>query len=294
MEKINEVMPEITSEKQNPLKYITISESFEDENLMFMDKEMNVIARLVEDEYNGEWHIHDFFEFELLISGNAKVYFEDKSMYSGKNDSWFCMPGSVQRVDTFKGTRLISIQFGKELIEDSIFASDFFESYLTAKMTEDDASLIYKSFLAAAGIAKKHKELARLAMKGFIEFITAFVIGVSDKRKNENVKSAVNTNILRAIRYSKFHISEDISVKNVAKLCGYTPNYFSALFKQEIGMGYNEFLRMERLRLANILLKNSDRSVGEIAFAVGFETSAYFCRVYKNAFGVTPTEYKRS
>ena len=49
-----------------------------------------------------------------------------------------------------------------------------------------------------------------------------------------------------------------------------------------------EYLLDYRLRVADVLLGNSDRSVGEIAEACGFESTAYFCRCFKNHYGVSP------
>ena len=52
-----------------------------------------------------------------------------------------------------------------------------------------------------------------------------------------------------------------------------------------------EYLRNQRLKLATELLKNSDATVAEIAYEVGFNTPSYFSKCFKERFGCTPNEY---
>ena len=102
----------------------------------------------------------------------------------------------------------------------------------------------------------------------------------------------INPTVLKAIVYTKLHISQPITLKQIAEKFGYTPNYLSKLFKKEIGKNYLDFLTEERLRIANTMLKNSDLPINEIAKQTGFASTAYFCRVYKKLYGKTPTQFK--
>ena len=49
-----------------------------------------------------------------------------------------------------------------------------------------------------------------------------------------------------------------------------------------------EYLREYRIKIADVMLTNTEKSVSEIAEACGFESVAYFCRAYKRQFGVSP------
>jgi AraC-like DNA-binding protein len=56
-------------------------------------------------------------------------------------------------------------------------------------------------------------------------------------------------------------------------------------------MSASEFIRSERLKLAIRLLKESDASVSEIAYQVGFNTPSYFGKCFKEVYKCSPNEY---
>ena len=59
-----------------------------------------------------------------------------------------------------------------------------------------------------------------------------------------------------------------------------------------VGMPTTEFIRSQRLKLASQLLLNTDASVSEVAYQVGFSTPSYFNRCFKEHFGKTPSSFK--
>lgn len=58
-----------------------------------------------------------------------------------------------------------------------------------------------------------------------------------------------------------------------------------------VGMSTSEFIRSQRLKLAKKLLQESDSSISEIAYQVGFNTPSYFNKCFKEVYGTTPKEY---
>lgn len=56
-------------------------------------------------------------------------------------------------------------------------------------------------------------------------------------------------------------------------------------------MSSSEFIRSQRLKLSLVLLKESDATISEIAYEVGFNTPSYFIKCFKNTYGCTPNEY---
>ena len=57
------------------------------------------------------------------------------------------------------------------------------------------------------------------------------------------------------------------------------------------GMSASEFIRSQRLKLAIGLLKESDATISEIAYQVGFNSSSYFSKCFKEVYSCTPNEY---
>lgn len=66
------------------------------------------------------------------------------------------------------------------------------------------------------------------------------------------------------------------------------PGYLSYIFKQETGMNLNRFIKAFRMDKAKELLENSQKKISQIAKEVGFSNNSYFCRSFREYFGVTP------
>jgi AraC family transcriptional activator of mtrCDE len=78
----------------------------------------------------------------------------------------------------------------------------------------------------------------------------------------------------------------------LARLCGYHPTYFAALFRETIGASPKHFLVLERIKRAKQILLE-DYTIEQTANKLGYTSIHYFCRNFKEATGLTPTQFKR-
>ncbi len=100
--------------------------------------------------------------------------------------------------------------------------------------------------------------------------------------------------LVQAIGFiDKYYSDDTISLDRVAKKVNISPNYFSAMFSQEVGQTFVEYLTDRRIAEAKRLLRQTEMRASEIAFAVGFRDSHYFSFVFKKVTGSTPSEYRK-
>jgi len=92
--------------------------------------------------------------------------------------------------------------------------------------------------------------------------------------------------------YVHSHLTEEISVEQMAKDLLMSRNYLSAKFKQESGMTLSAFIQQQKIEKAKKYLKNSDRSIFEISTFLGFSSQGYFQNVFKKNVGMTPKKYR--
>ena len=95
-----------------------------------------------------------------------------------------------------------------------------------------------------------------------------------------------------AIDYMRDCLDESLSVGKLVTRTGYGRSRFFELFRANTGMTPNDYLRRLRLEAARELLSNTSRSVTEIAFKVGFNSSQYFSTVFLQYTGLTPTGFR--
>ncbi|CAH1214942.1 HTH-type transcriptional activator RhaR [Paenibacillus plantiphilus] len=112
-------------------------------------------------------------------------------------------------------------------------------------------------------------------------------------RKSGHADVRTTTKIQEAILYMKEYYAGKITRDLMAGMLKLNPEYFSVLFKKEMGVGFSEYLNRLRVEKAKELLFLSTRGVHEIALEVGYTDGFYFSRKFKELAGETPTAFAR-
>jgi AraC-like DNA-binding protein len=100
--------------------------------------------------------------------------------------------------------------------------------------------------------------------------------------------------ILPAIQYLEGNVSAELKVFELADMCGLSEGGFRRLFREYSGKSPTEYMIGARLEAARGLLDNSSYTVETISEMLNFESSSYFCKLFKRKLGMTPMEYRRS
>ena len=85
---------------------------------------------------------------------------------------------------------------------------------------------------------------------------------------------------------------DDISLNTVASIANISPNHFSTIFSQEVGVTFIEYLIGKRMDKAKELLMTTNLRSSEIAYKVGYKDPHYFSFMFKKTQGMTTREYR--
>lgn len=96
-----------------------------------------------------------------------------------------------------------------------------------------------------------------------------------------------------ALEYMRDNLSEQISLETLSRICSVNPSHFCRLFQKIMKKTPVQYLTDIRLNQAAYLLKNSDKSISQIACDVGISDAGYFGRKFKEHFGITPSQMKK-
>lgn len=97
----------------------------------------------------------------------------------------------------------------------------------------------------------------------------------------------------RVTDYVAVHYGEELSIRMIADALHYNEVYLGRQFQKEIGLTFRDYLNTVRAAKAAKLLA-AGGLVSNTAQKVGYKDLNYFCRVFKNAYGVTPSAYRKS
>ena len=87
--------------------------------------------------------------------------------------------------------------------------------------------------------------------------------------------------------------NEEITLKKLSDSLGYSEFYVSRKFREISGMQFRDYLRYRRLAFALKYVRDTDKSLLDIALDYGFSSHEAFTRAFKEAYGITPSEYRQ-
>ena len=94
--------------------------------------------------------------------------------------------------------------------------------------------------------------------------------------------------------YLQEHYAEEISLETLAATFGYCPTYLSKMFRRYGRINYKDYLRSIRFEHALRELEEADlHHQAKIALKNGFPNSQAFSRLFREKYGILPTEYQR-
>lgn len=105
-------------------------------------------------------------------------------------------------------------------------------------------------------------------------------------KKNNYSKTMDNT-----IHYIHHHLSQKLTLKDVADYMNVSQSHLSRLITKELGMSFTDYVLYLKIEEAKKLLQYSNNSLLEISDILNFSSKSYFAKCFKKVEGITPTEY---
>ena len=116
-------------------------------------------------------------------------------------------------------------------------------------------------------------------------------IEIRDQNSGNKNRSILKT----AVDFIDSHyMDEEISLNTVANVANVSSNHFSALFSQNMGQTFIEYLTTLRMNKAKELLRCTDMRSSEIAGEIGYKDAHYFSYLFQKTQGMTPSDYRKA
>ena len=125
----------------------------------------------------------------------------------------------------------------------------------------------------------------------YAEKMISQAIEIRDQNSGNKNRSILKT----AVDFIDSHyMEEDISLNTVANVANVSANHFSALFSQNMGQTFIEYLTSLRMNKAKELLRCTGMRSSEIAGEIGYKDAHYFSYLFKKTQGMTPSDYRKA
>jgi AraC-like DNA-binding protein len=204
-------------------------------------------------------------------------------------------PGQMQIVPESESIKLLKLRLTKELIWDYVYTVDrSFDFRCLNKFTvfdDEQFAGIFHSLLLYESLEIKLAEML-LRNRIFEIFYLLSALLYKHRRKTQlPERSLSKVDLMNKLSDA---ITSNQSIEQLASEFGVSSSTLKRYFVKHFSVSIKTWVNSQRLEKAKFLLSTSDLTVKEISYELGFNSPAYFIKVYKQRFKLTPATHRRS
>lgn len=138
----------------------------------------------------------------------------------------------------------------------------------------------------------RHKDESPFHLIGHLYLFLDYLLRSAADEQLEHGSKLREFYIHEALTYIEHNFQNEITIEDIAGICGLNRTYFGKIFKEALGKTPQEFLLNYRMLKAAELLKLTSLSIGDVGLAVGYANQMHFSRAFKNNYGISPREWR--
>ncbi len=242
-------------------------------------------------------HHHNAFELYYIIKGEREYFIEDDFFKLGDGDLVIIPQNLLHRTEG-KGASRFLIHF----------SLDYLKQYFTTEMidclaihrpfifhpeesTKDHFLLLFNTLLMEYSRAMREGDpLNDPILAGYLYQILFTVTRGNNAYVHQEYS---DSRIGSIIKYINENYSQICDIEEIASHFYISKYHLCRIFNQNLGVPLITYLNTIKIRKACEMIKSGKCTLTEIAMKCGFNSSSYFCKVFKAEKGVSPTEYKK-
>lgn len=231
--------------------------------------------------YLEEGRVHSFKQ--AVYSNQDNMHAEYSRFFSAMNDSLTLnLPDQLENIIAEWGDWVRSGCFDPGDVKEWVL------QFLMDLQMKTKYTLQYKSEVSED---KLHDAMNGIHTMSHLQcWIRQYLQDLSRKLSVLAIRSK-RTEVIRAQQYVIQHVTEKITLEQMADDLNLNSSYFSRLFKRETGQNFIEYVNMVKLQKGKQLLQQSRMTVEGVSDYLGYSNKSYFIKLFRRETGMTPSEY---
>ena len=128
--------------------------------------------------------------------------------------------------------------------------------------------------------------------KQYSELLDRLLKRLEKKYPHKNLPTTGSNELNAIVQHLNHNLGQKSNLSQLASLFNISPNYICSLFSKHLATTYSAYLTKIRMEQAARLLAGTDKPVKEVAMESGYEDYFYFCRVFREYYSTTPTQFR--
>ena len=252
----------------------------------------------------ASFHIHHKYEIYYEIEGSRRYFIEDAAYIVNAGSVVLIGENQIHKTAALGdgASSRIVVNFSREFLDKitDLFPDVDFFSFLSEEHNHLLSVITVKQQNHIQGILQQlltlQEETSPEAVRRML--LATLLLELKELCRQQQEKGGdsgrVSNHIVDQIQaYIAEHYAEKLTLTGIANQFYISPYYLSRLFKKSINLSLIEYINGVRIKAAQNLIEKSNESISDIAEKTGFMTTAHFRRVFKDATGLSPQQYRQ-
>lgn len=251
-------------------------------------------------------HTHDFVEIIYTLKGKCEHIIDGKIYNVKHGDSLFINYNQTHSIKGDSETHFINILIKPEYISKSLINHENAFALLHLLEFEDFSKILDESKTKISFIGEEREKIENV-IKNILdeerEKLPGYELSIRSqfnilfimlfRKMSLNLEENFYGVSDKLLSYITNHCNEKLTLENMAKICSYNKSYFSRIFKEFAGVTFTEYLKNARMEKAMKLLRETDHSITDIVYRVGYSDKTKFFSHFRAYTGLSPLNYRR-
>lgn len=249
--------------------------------------------------YDNPVHQHSFYEVCYVLDGEGTYWEQGKPFDLRKGTLFLSRPWIRHQIRSESGMYLVYVAYE---VMDAQSQPPHVRSYQALSETDifvlpdagdTDTAQIWRTLLDRSirpgDVSKTF--LKSLGTALLLSFHSTFGSDSEPLSRFESLSPSALA-LKRGILFVQDNLPQTFPLEETARYLHLSGRHLSRLFRQELGVSYNQFVNSEKIKRALYLLSNTELSILEIAEKAGFNSVHYFTRAFARHMGMSPGRYR--
>ncbi len=243
-------------------------------------------------------HSHDFYELYFLLDGKRSFFINNKMFFVNENTLVVVPPYCLHKTEGEAYSR-ININVSPDLLTKSqneylMQASEKIAVKINPQYKDLIARLVNEGAnLKTAHLGSKNEALLTLTQAILVILSMQNVTSVS-ARVSHVSEGEVSPEVLKIINYVNEHYTENVQLKDICNEFYISKAALCKKFKDVMKCSVMKYILEMRLNKAKSLLRDTGKSIEQIAQESGFSSANYFGLTFKKSIGMSPLNFRKS